>query len=144
MIKDSEESLKKLIEFWDNKEIDEVLDDMIPTNKNTEYVDNSDTHSFSSDSSSYTYKYTPDDLYNACKALLKELHSEYYLDSELVDYDEDDGASQINIVFDNETKSARMYLNDKYGFVFNYGLSYVAFDEVTWDVIEKVYKMLDN
>ena len=113
-------------------------------------VDKSDNYSYSSDNkysystydTSYNYKYTPDDLYNECEALLKELHNEYYLDSELVDYGTDD--RQINIVFDNETKSARMYLNDKYGFVFNYGLSYVTFSEVTWNVVEDVYKMLDN
>lgn len=111
-------------------------------------VDKSDNYSYSSDNkysyitydTSYNYKYTPDDLYNECEALLKELHNEYYLDSELVDYDT--GDRQINIVFDNETKSARMYLNDKYGFVFNYGLSYVTFSEVTWNVVEDVYKTL--
>ena len=37
-----------------------------------------------------------------------------------------------------------MYLNDKYGFVFRTddGLSGVAFSEVTWKVVEDVYKML--
>ena len=111
-------------------------------------VDKSDNYSYSSDNkysystydTSYNYNYTPDELYSECKALLKELHNEYYLDSELVDYDT--GDRQINIVFDNETKSARMYLNDKYGFVFNYGLSYVTFSEVTWNVVEDVYKTL--
>lgn len=130
-------------------EIGELWDDSRKT-ITSKSVDNSDNYSYSSDNkysystydTSYNYNYTPDDLYNECKALLKELHNEYYLDSELVDYDT--GDRQINIVFDNETKSARMYLNDKYGFVFNYGLSYVTFSEVTWNVVEDVYKMLDN
>ena len=130
-------------------EIGELWDDSLKT-ITSKSVDKSDNYSYSSANkysystydTSYNYKYTPDDLYNECKALLKELHNEYYLDSELVDYDT--GDRQINIVFDNETKSARMYLNDKYGFVFNYGLSYVTFSEVTWNVVEDVYKMLDN
>lgn len=130
-------------------EIGELWDDSRKT-ITSKSVDKSDNYSYSSDNkysystydASYNYNYTPDELYNECMTLLKELHNEYYLDSELVDYDT--GDRQINIVFDNETKSARMYLNDKYGFVFNYGLSYVTFSEVTWNVVEDVYKMLDN
>ena len=130
-------------------EIGDLWDDSLKT-ITSKSVDKSDNYSYSSDNkysystydTSYNYNYTPDELYSECKALLKELHNEYYLDSELVDYDT--GDRQINIVFDNETKSARMYLNDKYGFVFNYGLSYVTFSEVTWNVVEDVYKMLDN
>lgn len=130
-------------------EIGELWDDSLKT-ITSKSVDKSDNYSYSSDNkysystydTSYNYNYTPDELYSECKSLLKELHNEYYLDSELVDYDT--GDRQINIVFDNETKSARMYLNDKYGFVFNYGLSYVTFSEVTWNVVEDVYKMLDN
>lgn len=128
-------------------EIGELWDDSLKT-ITSKSVDKSDNYSYSSDNkysystydTSYNYNYTPDDLYNECNELLKELHNEYYLDSELVDYDT--GDRQINIVFDNETKSARMYLNDKYGFVFNYGLSYVTFSEVTWNVVEDVYKTL--
>ena len=130
-------------------EIGELWDDSRKT-ITSKSVDKSDNYSYSSDNkysystydASYNYNYTPDELYKECMTLLKELHNEYYLDSELVDYDT--GDRQINIVFDNETKSARMYLNDKYGFVFNYGLSYVTFSEVTWNVVEDVYKMLDN
>lgn len=130
-------------------EIGELWEDSLKT-ITSKSVDKSDNYSYSSDNkysystydTSYNYNYTPDELYNECMTLLKELHNEYYLDSELVDYDT--GDRQINIVFDNETKSARMYLNDKYGFVFNYGLSYVTFSEVTWNVVEDVYKMLDN
>lgn len=128
-------------------EIGELWDDSRKT-ITSKSVDKSDNYSYSSNNkysystydTSYNYNYTPDELYSECNALLKELHNEYYLDSELVDYDT--GDSQINIVFDNETKSARMYLNDKYGFVFNYGLSYVTFSEVTWNVVEDVYKTL--
>ena len=128
-------------------DIGELWDDSLKT-ITSKSVDKSDNYSYSSDNkysystydTSYNYNYTPDELYSECKALLKELHNEYYLDSELVDYDT--GDRQINIVFDNETKSARMYLNDKYGFVFNYGLSYVTFSEVTWNVVEDVYKTL--
>lgn len=130
-------------------EIGDLWDDSLKT-ITSKSVDKSDNYSYSSDNkysystydTSYNYNYTPDELYNECMTLLKELHNDYYLDSELVDYDT--GDRQINIVFDNETKSARMYLNDKYGFVFNYGLSYVTFSEVTWNVVEDVYKMLDN
>ena len=128
-------------------EIDELWNDSLKT-ITSKSVDKSDNYSYSSDNkysystydTSYNYNYTPDKLYSECKSLLKELHNEYYLDSELIDYDT--GDRQINIVFDNETKSARMYLNDKYGFVFNYGLSYVTFSEVTWNVVEDVYKTL--
>ena len=143
LIKESEKESEKDFDMHLFDFDDDVYDyDMIQTNKNNEYIDNSDKYSYSSDSSYYNYNYTPDELYSDCNALLKELHNEYYLDSELVDYDT--GDRQINIVGDNETKSARMYLNDKYGFVFNYGLSYVTFSEVTWNVVEDVYKMLDN
>lgn len=93
----------------------------------------------------YNYNYTSEDLYRECMTLLKGLHNEYYWNCELIDYD--DGDTKINIEFDNGTKRASMYLNDKYGFVFRLGADGfvgMTFDEVDWNVIEKVNKMLGN